>query len=77
MPEIGAQRGDHPHRPRARQAGEQLNEQPPVLGADARNREQFLQLIDDEDQLGAPRRRAAGLTARPASVKRPSALANR
>ena len=52
MPEIGAQGGDHPHRAGSRQAGEKFDKQSPVVGTDARNREQFLQLIDDEHQLG-------------------------
>jgi hypothetical protein len=39
MPEIGAQRDDHPHRTRLRQPGEELNECTPILGCDARNRE--------------------------------------
>ena len=51
VPEIRAQGGDHPHRARARQADEKLYEQPPVL-ANSCDREQLLQLIDDQDELG-------------------------
>ena len=52
MPESARMVAIDPHRPRARQAGEQSDKQPPVLGADSRNREQFLELIDDKNELG-------------------------
>ena len=52
VPKIRAQSADNPYRARARQPAEKLNEQLPVFDTDGRRREQFLQLIDDEDQLG-------------------------
>src|SRR5262245_35971862 len=52
MPEIRAQCRNDPYRRRACQSGEELNKQPPILRADARDGEQFLQLIDYKNELG-------------------------
>ena len=46
----------------------------PILRADAREGEQFLELIDDQDQLGAFMRQDALALARALSVTRPSAV---